>query len=101
MGASVGTPLANEGSRLDTSRDPHREWTTGEYEPEGHETHLYDDVIELMSGTEYYFVLEVRPPGGIPYRIERNESVLRRDVRPGLSTEQKVPDGNRCRWRRA
>jgi len=61
--------------------------------PEGHETYLYDDVIELMSGTEYYFVLEIRPPGGTPYRIEHNETVPRRVVRPGLSTEQKVPDG--------
>jgi len=59
----------------------------------GNETHWHGDLIEIMSGTRYHFVLEVRPPGGTPYRIAHNETVPRRVVRPGLSTEQKVPDG--------
>lgn len=44
-------------------------------------------------GTLYDFVLEVRPPGAQPYQVSHRERVPKSVTNPGLSMEQKVPDG--------
>lgn len=44
-------------------------------------------------GTPYQFELEVRPANGEPYRVSQNAKVPQSVVAPGLSMEEKIPDG--------
>ncbi len=56
---------------------------------------IFDAAVDLVfdRSTAYRFVLDVRPAGGAPYRLEVEENVPRSVVAPGLRMEEKIPSG--------
>lgn len=63
--------------------------------PDTFSSTTFDAVVDLVTdkGTWYDFVLEVRPPAGEAYQVRHRERVPKKVTNPGLSMEQKVPDG--------
>jgi hypothetical protein len=56
----------------------------------------FDALVQFIGdkgGTPYQFELEVRPANGEAYRVSQNAKVPQSVVAPGLSMEEKIPDG--------
>lgn len=84
--AADWTPVA---IRIVRARRPHDH-------REGMSSTAFDALVDMIGdarGIPYSFELEVRPPTGAPYPLEHKEKVPMSVVAPGLSSEQKIPDG--------
>ena len=51
------------------------------------------DIVAESGGEPYAFLLEIRPPGGQPYRLEHQEKVPNSVASPGLFSRGKIPGG--------